>query len=93
MDSPVIYLAIILVSLLVGTFIGIFISRYLYKKQIKEWEKKMGNPDKEQVRNMLSALGQKPSEEQINRFINMTKKQDKKSAKVSKISKKKNKKV
>ena len=33
----------------------------------------MEEPDREQVRNMLSALGQKPSEEKVNRFINMTK--------------------
>ena len=38
----------------------------------------MEEPDKEQVRNMLSALGKKPSEEQVNRFINMTKSSAKK---------------
>jgi len=38
----------------------------------------MEKPDKEQVRNMLSALGKKPSEEQVNRFINMTKSSAKK---------------
>jgi len=38
----------------------------------------MGEPDKEQVRNMLSALGQKPSEEKVNRIINMTKSAEKK---------------
>jgi len=38
----------------------------------------MEKPDKEQVRNMLSALGKKPSEEQVNRFINMTKSAEKK---------------
>jgi uncharacterized protein YneF (UPF0154 family) len=40
---------------------------------MKEWQKQMQEPDKEQVRNMLSALGKKPSEEQVNRFISMTK--------------------
>ena len=35
-------------------------------------------PDKKQVKNMLTALGQKPSEEQVNRFINMSKSADKK---------------
>jgi Ca2+-binding EF-hand superfamily protein len=48
-------------------------------------------PDKEQVRNMLSALGQKPSEQQVNRFINTIKKQETKK-KPTKNSKKKNKK-
>jgi hypothetical protein len=38
----------------------------------------METPDKEQVRNMLSALGQKPSEEQVNRFINLAKKRQEK---------------
>ncbi|CAG8743673.1 6652_t:CDS:2, partial [Ambispora leptoticha] len=37
--------------------------------QIKELKKKMEEPDKEQVRNMLSALGKKPSEEQIKAMI------------------------
>jgi len=52
----------------------------------------METPDKKQVRNMLSALGRKPSEEQVNRFINMTKKAEKKkSPKPKKISLKKKK--
>jgi len=66
------------VALLVGAIIGFFIGRYVFEKQIKEWQKKMEEPDKEQVRNMLSALGKKPSEEQVNRFINMTKSSAKK---------------
>ena len=48
----------------------------------------MENPDKEQVRNMLSALGKKPSEEQVNRFINMAKSSVKKGQNNSKNSKK-----
>ena len=51
----------------------------------------MEEPDKEQVRNMLSALGKKPSEEQVNRFINTIKKQEGKK-KPTKTPKKKNKK-
>ena len=52
----------------------------------------MGTPDKKQVRNMLSALGRKPSEEQVNRFINMSKKAEKKKPqKPKKISLKKKK--
>jgi hypothetical protein len=52
----------------------------------------MQEPDKEQVRNMLSALGKKPSEEQVNRFISMTKSSAKKgqsSSKKSPLKKKK----
>jgi hypothetical protein len=51
----------------------------------------MGKSDKEQVRNMLSALGQKPSEEKVNRFINMTKNAEKKKTQKPKktLSKKK----
>lgn len=69
----VVYSIIMPVSLLVGAIIGWFTCHYILKRQIKEWKKKIEEPDKEQVRNMLSALGKKPSEEQVNRFINMAK--------------------
>ncbi|CAI2196213.1 19378_t:CDS:2, partial [Funneliformis geosporum] len=59
--------------LIVGIIIGFLIRNYILKNQMKELQKKMQEPDKEQVRNMLSALGKKPSEEQVNRFISMTK--------------------
>ena len=52
----------------------------------------MEEPDKEQIRNMLSALGKKPSEEQVNRFISMTKNSVKKSQSNSKKPLKKKKK-
>jgi uncharacterized protein YneF (UPF0154 family) len=84
-------IAFLLIGFVLGAVIGAFITHYFYKKQIKEWQKKMEIPDKEQVRNMLSALGQKPSEQQVNRFINTIKKQETKK-KPTKNSKKKNKK-
>jgi uncharacterized protein YneF (UPF0154 family) len=51
----------------------------------------MEEPDKEQIRNMLAAVGQKPSEEQVNRFINLskTKQQQQKKKLAKKTSKKK----
>jgi len=49
----------------------------------------MEPPDTDPVRNMLSAMGQKPSEEQVNRFINMAENVKKK--KVKKITPKKKK--
>ncbi|CAI2181146.1 8528_t:CDS:2 [Funneliformis geosporum] len=64
--------------LIVGIIIGFLIRNYILKNQMKELQKKMQEPDKEQVRNMLSALGKKPSEEQVNRFISMTKSSAKK---------------
>lgn len=52
----------------------------------------MEEPDKEQVRNMLTSLGKKPSEEQVNRFINMAKSAErKKSPKLKKFPPKKKK--
>jgi len=72
------------IALIIGAFIGALIVNYIYKKQMKEWQKKMEEPDKEQVRNMLTALGKKPSEEQVNRFINMAKSSVKKGQKNSK---------
>ena len=55
-------------------------------------KRKLFKTAKEQVRNMLSALGQKPSEEKVNRIINMTKSAEKKKPqKPKKISLKKKK--
>ncbi|MEG7978987.1 MAG: YneF family protein [Mollicutes bacterium UO1] len=59
-------------ALLIGVILGYLVTNYILKKQMQKWQKQMEKPNKEQVRNMLSALGQKPSEEQVNRFINMT---------------------
>ena len=78
MKDVVVYLVVVPVALTVGGVIGLLVARYFFKKQVKEWQKQMEKPDKEQVRNMLSALGKKPSEEQVNRFINMTKSAEKK---------------
>lgn len=80
-----------LVGFVLGIATGVLVANYFYKKQIKEWQRKTETPDKEQVRNMLSALGQKPSEQQVNRFINTIKKQEIRK-KPTKNSKKKNKK-
>jgi len=84
MNDLIIYAIISLVSLMVGAILGFLATRYFITKQIKEWQKEMKEPDKEQVRNMLSSLGRKPSEEQVNRFINMTKSSAKKNQNNSK---------
>ena len=90
MKDLIVYLVVVPIALVMGIIIGYFITRYIYKKQIKEWQKKMEKPDKEQVRNMLAALGRKPSEEQANRFINLTKeRQEKKKPAKTKTPKKK----
>lgn len=84
MNDLIIYAIISLASLIAGAIVGFLAARYFIEKQIKEWQKKMEEPDKEQVRNMLSALGRKPSEEQVNRFINMSKSPAKKTQNNSK---------
>jgi uncharacterized protein YneF (UPF0154 family) len=84
-----VFLIIVPLALVIGAIIGHFITRYIFKKQVKEWQKKMEKPDKEQVRNMLAALGRKPSEEQVNRFINLTKERQEKKKPVKKTPKKK----
>jgi uncharacterized protein YneF (UPF0154 family) len=89
MSKLVIYLVIVPVALMVGVIIGHVITRYILKKKMEEWQKKMATPDKEQIKNMLSALGQKPSEEQVNRFINLAKKQQEKKKPVKTPKKKK----
>ena len=88
MNDWAVYLIVVPAALLVGAIIGWLACRYFLKKQIEEWKKKIEEPDKEQARNMLSALGKKPSEEQLNRFINMTKSSKKANNKSKKPSKK-----
>ena len=92
MKDWAVYLIVAPIALIVGAIIGGLIVRYILNKQMKEWQKKMEEPDKEQVRNMLSALGKKPSEEQVNRFINMAKNSAKKGQNNSKKGPSKNKK-
>jgi len=59
-------------------FIGFFIAFYFFKKQTQKFQKQIKTMDKEQIRNMLSAFGQKPSEEQVNRIVNTVKSMNKK---------------
>lgn len=93
MRDIVVYLVVVPVALVTGGIIGMVIARYFLKKQVEEWQKQMETPDKEQIKNMLSALGQKPSEEQVNRFINMTKgRKEKDKKETKKVSTKKRKK-
>ena len=90
MKDVVVYLVVVPVALAAGGVIGLLVARYFFKKQVKKWQKQMEKPDKEQVRNMLSALGQKPSEEKVNRIINMTKSAEKKKPQKPKKIKKTN---
>ena len=92
MKDSVVFLIIMPVSIVVGAIIGFLVASYISKKQFKELQKQMEEPDKEQVRNMLSALGKKPSEEQVNRFISMAKNSAKKNQNDSKKSQSKKKK-
>ena len=83
------YLVVAPVALVTGLILGFLIARYLLNKQMKDLQKKMEKPDKEQVRNMLSALGQKPSEAQVNRFIGMAENIKKKKVRKTVLKKKK----
>jgi uncharacterized protein YneF (UPF0154 family) len=89
MNDLVVYLVVVPVALTMGVAIGIIATRYVLKKQIEEWKKRIETPDKEQVKNMLTALGQKPSEEQVNRFINLAKSQQDKNKPAKSTKKKK----
>jgi len=51
----------------------------LYKKQTKTIQKQFDMANKEQIKNMLSVFGKKPSEEQVNRIVQSMKKEPKKS--------------
>jgi uncharacterized protein YneF (UPF0154 family) len=89
MRDLIVYLVVAPIALVIGVLIGFLLCRYITKKQMEEWKRQMETPDKEQIRNMLIAVGQKPSEEKVNRFINLTKVQQKKKKLAKKTSKKK----
>ncbi|CAI2165513.1 2661_t:CDS:2 [Funneliformis geosporum] len=87
----VILCAIIL--LLIGFLIAYVVINYFVKKQVRKMQEQMESLDKDQIRSTLSSLGQRPSEEQINRIINLTESAKKKreELKVQKPRKKKTK--
>jgi len=63
---------------IIGMVIGGIIVYLLYKKQIKTFQKQFEMANKEQIKNMLSVFGKKPSEEQVNRIVQSMKKEPKK---------------
>jgi len=66
------------IILALGFVIGYIVVNYFAKKQIQKFQEQVESFNKEQIRNTLASLGQKPSEEQINRIISMTKSAKKK---------------
>jgi len=67
---------------ILGLVLGAILVFYYFNRQIKKQLENFGaESQKKQVQEMLSALGQKPSEEQINRIMNMAKSLTKKSKK------------
>jgi uncharacterized protein YneF (UPF0154 family) len=84
------FLLALLFSML-GFAIGYVVVNYLAKKQLQKLQEQMESFDKEQIRNTLASLGQKPSEEKINRIISMAEsaKKKKEEQKGQKVKKKK----
>ena len=64
--------------LLLGFVIGYVVVNYFAKKQLQKFQEQVESFSKEQIKNTLASLGKKPSEEQINRIISMTKSAKKK---------------
>ena len=89
-ESIIRLIIVALVSLVLGIVIGGFIAyKYFFKKQVEEFQKQTENLKKEEIRNMLNAMGRKPSEEEVNRIIGMAENMKKKKVKSSKTKKKK----
>ena len=61
-----------IIILMLGFVIGYVVVNYFAKKQLQKLQEQVESFNKEQIRNTLASLGQKPSEEQINRIISMT---------------------
>jgi len=76
--SPLLQIIYYFLSFIIGMVIGGIIVYLLYKKQIKTFQKQFEMANKEQIKNMLSVFGKKPSEEQVNRIVQSMKKEPKK---------------
>ena len=59
---------------LLGMIAGAVVVYFFYKKQIKNFQKQYEMMNKEQIKNMLSAFGKKPSQEQVNKIAQSMKK-------------------
>ncbi|RHZ35195.1 YneF family protein [endosymbiont GvMRE of Glomus versiforme] len=73
-------------SFLIGVLLSSIIFFYYAKKQVMRLQKEIKSSEKDQIKYMLSALGQKPSEEKINRILSMSKKLEEKKRKSKKIN-------
>lgn len=69
-------------TFIVGMIIGAIVVHFFYKKQIKNFQKQYEKMNKDQVRNMLSAFGKKPSEEQVNKIVQSMKMKNRDTKKV-----------
>ena len=65
---------------------GVIAYKYVFKKQITEFQKRTKDLKKDEIRNMLSAMGRKPSEEEVNRIIGMAENMKKKKVEKEKIN-------
>jgi len=83
----------VLVAFLIGVVSTLVVGYYFLKSKLTEAKKQVESVDKEQIKNMLSAMGKKPSEEQVARIVaateNMKTKSPKEKKKKSSKSKKK----
>lgn len=57
------------ITFIVGLIGGCFVAVYFLKNQAQKMKKQLETLDKDQLRNMASAFGRKPSEEQLNKMM------------------------
>ena len=74
--SPITFFVAIFISFVLGLVGGAIAALYYIKKKL---QKQLDSVNKEQVKNMFSAFGRKPSEEQINKMMKTVEKMKKKS--------------
>jgi uncharacterized protein YneF (UPF0154 family) len=85
-ESIIIAIVFLVLGMVVG---GVIAYKYVFKKQIIEFQERTKDLKKDEIRNMLSAMGRKPSEEEVNRIIGMAENMKKKVEKEKKKPKKK----
>jgi uncharacterized protein YneF (UPF0154 family) len=84
--SPITFFVTVFISFVLGLFGGAIVALYYIKKKL---QKQLDSVNKEQVKNMFSAFGRKPSEEQVNKMMKAVENMKKKSKTKIKDKKKK----
>ena len=65
-------IVLMMIGFIIGCTVSYFYLKKVFQRQSAFLQKKFAEVSKKQIKNVLSSLGRKPSEAQINRIINLS---------------------